>query len=51
MFRFIPFLHSLENNFFDTTIFYQLGEILNYLIDKINNHIYVAPKISKTDLF
>ena len=33
----IPYLHSLDKNYFDTTLFYILGEILNFLASKINS--------------
>jgi len=35
--RFIPFMHSLQSNYFDRTLFYILGEMLNFVVYSINN--------------
>ncbi len=36
LFRFIPHMHSLQQGYFDSTLFYLLGEMLNYVVEKIN---------------
>ena len=35
--RLVPFLHSISPNYFDSTFFFILGEMLNYTITQINN--------------
>lgn len=37
LYRFIPFMHSLSASYFDSTLFYTLGELLSYIVDSINN--------------
>lgn len=30
-------MHSLSASYFDSTLFYTLGELLSYIVDSINN--------------
>lgn len=51
--RFIPYIHSLHHNYFDSTLFYILGEILNYLVKEINNlqNMYLPRYVKNNDIF
>ena len=53
LFRFIPFMHSLKNSYFDSTLFYILGETLNYILLQINNldNLRFEERVSSSDLF
>jgi phosphatidylinositol 4-kinase len=37
LWRFIPYMHSLQSSYFDSTLFYLLGELLNYVVAQIND--------------
>ncbi|CAK58855.1 unnamed protein product (macronuclear) [Paramecium tetraurelia] len=51
--RLIPFLHSISQNYFDSTFFFLLGEMLHYIIYQINNlgNLKYDKKISSQDIF
>ncbi|KRX05034.1 Protein kinase-like domain [Pseudocohnilembus persalinus] len=51
--RFIPYIHSLHHNYFDSTLFYILGEILNYVVSQINNFggFYLPKYVNDTNIF
>ena len=51
--RLLPFLHSISANYFDSTFFFMLGEILNYVVYQINNlgNLKYDKKISAQDVF
>ncbi|KAL4463226.1 hypothetical protein ABPG74_007227 [Tetrahymena malaccensis] len=53
LYRFIPFMHSLQSSYFDSTLFYTLGELLSYIVHQINNqgNLYIEERESNDDIF
>ena len=51
--RFIPYMHSLQENYFDSTLFYLLGEMLNYIVMEMNimGNLQVFQRVSSQDIF